>query len=140
MNLKIKSIRGDYATTKVQLLDPDTQVKPLNEILDEDGKPRKTVTARERGYRPIEPGEVVEMPDDQAKALMKIAGDVLEMTDDSPTRPLFFDEIDQNEAIGLARATSASFNVSDEGREQEQTKAKAKVKDKMSKKRAANPK
>lgn len=127
MKIKIKHIREDYATPKFQILDPGEQVENASGLLDDEGNPRKTVAARERGYRPLEPFEVVEVPNDLGDRLLDMAGDVIEMTKDEANRPLFFDEVDPSEAVDLARKTSQTFAASDTDKKKEQQRAKDKT-------------
>ena len=128
MNIKIKQFGENLipATTKFQLLDPDSQ---------HDG-----ITAREKGYRPLEPGEVVEIEDSFGKELLSTNGvsGFIEITTEEPTRPLFFGDIDAAEGVGLARATSQRFAADTPEKEAEKEVAKEKVKTGMKKKPRKN--
>lgn len=112
MKIKIKDIQGKYGTSKYQLLDPDAKTK---------GK----ASNRERGYRPLEAGEIVEVDDKDGEAFIRSSNGLLEMTIDEPTRPLYF------EGEGQARLTSAKYNIDSPEREEAQAIAKASVKEKL---------
>lgn len=127
VNICIKSVRGNYATTKFQLMDPDEKSDNVHGLLDEDGKKRKTVTVRERGYRALEVDEVVQVPADLPSLAIGFKSGVIEKTDAEPTRPLFFDEIDPNRSTHLARTTSKTFNASDTDKVEEQALANEEV-------------
>jgi len=68
------------------------------------------------GCRPLEPGEVVALDDDEARALLQHLPFELEVTMDPPTRPLFFRNSDE------AQLTSQFYNPATAGRA-EQAKA-----------------
>lgn len=107
-NIRIKVYPGGKpATSKFQIMDPDTK---------EDG-----IAIRERGYRHLEPGEIVELDAKLVKELLAIRGDYLELTLDEPTRPLFLGD------IGTARMTSQSFNANSEEKIVDQNEAKKRV-------------
>lgn len=63
-----------------------------------------------KGCRPLEPGEVVALDDEEAKALLAKLPYEMEMTLEPPTRPLYFENADQ------AAMTSQFFNPSSAGR------------------------
>lgn len=80
---------------------------------------------KKRGCRPLEPGEVVALDDAEAKTLLEVMPNYLEVTFEKPTRPLYFSS--QSEA----ELTSASFNPSTYGRADEAKKAMEAVKTAM---------
>lgn len=118
MRLKIKDIQGKYATGKYQLLDPDaraSKAKPSN---------------RERGYRALEAGEVIEVSDTEGEKHLKASKGILEMTMDPVTRPVFFGD------AGLARVTSSNYNVDSPERQEAQDAAKERVEEMLSERTA----
>lgn len=115
MKLKIKSFpNGQSVTGKYQLLDPDAKA----------GKSKQT--NRDRGYRAIEAGEVIEFDEKDGAAFFEASNGVLEITTEDATRPLYFED------IGIALATSSKFNVDSPEREEEQKAAQETVKEMMS--------
>jgi len=127
-NVKIKTFQGKPATNKVQIIDPDAMVEAHP---DYDGDKCK---ARERGYRALEEGEVVSLEDGLVSTLMK-ATDVLEITEEEATRPLFFDDIDPFLGAGLAQVTSKRYNTDSPERAKDQKEAKEKVAEGMKKRK-----
>ena len=69
------------------------------------------------GCRPLEPGEVVALEDDEAQALLAHLPYELEMTLDPPTRPLFFKNADE------AQLTSQFYNPATAGRAEQAKEA-----------------
>lgn len=118
MNIQIKTFRDEFATTKFQVMDPSEMV---------ENAAGETVQARSRGYRPLEPGEVVEVDDARGKALLKQAEAYIERTEKEANRPLFFDEVDVEEGIGIARTTSQAFNANTEEKKADKARAQEKV-------------
>lgn len=107
-NIRIKVYPGGKpATSKFQLLDP-------NQL--DNGVP-----IREKGYRHLEPGEIVEVDEKLAKSLLVARGDYLELTLEEPTRPLYLGD------IGTARMTSQTFNANSEEKVADQKAAKQRV-------------
>jgi len=119
MKIKIKDIRGKHATGKFQLLDPEAK----------EGKTRST--NRERGYRALEAGEVVEVSDKDGEAFIKASNGILEITVEEATRPLYFGD------IGTARATSSKYNIDSPEREEDQSAAFERVEEMLSAKGTA---
>lgn len=115
-NIRIKLYPGGKpATSKFQIMDPDTKV---------DG-----ISIRERGYRHLEPGEIVELDAKLAKELLEMRGDYLELTLEEPTRPLYLGD------IGTARMTSQTFNANSEEKISDQKAAKQRVSEMVKPKR-----
>lgn len=110
MRIKIKSFPdGTSVTGKYQLLDPNEKV----------GKSK--LTHRDKGYRALEIGEVIDFPDEEATTLLQSSNGVLEITTEPANRPLYFGD------PGTAKVTSNFYNIDSPEREEEQKKGFARV-------------